>query len=229
MQLGGAPKCDRCVKSVYPADKVIFEHRVWHKTCFRCNDCSQKLETMQAVSKDDFALCRACVAKRQPLSTTAFPPSPMNATPPSLLVETGSSGHSRASQVAPSPKSAGSYQSVDSHESESPRHGPIAPSFLSQETMGAPLGPKPVCFGSKEKCARCGTNAYHAESLVAAGSKWHKNCFRCLDCKVGLDMSKYADNNGEVYCRACHARRFGPKGYGFNGGAAFLHPEGTIA
>lgn len=38
-------------------------------------------------------------------------------------------------------------------------------------------------------------------------------------CNKRVDSSSATDHDGELYCRACHTRKFGPKGYGFAGGA----------
>jgi len=35
------------------------------------------------------------------------------------------------------------------------------------------------------------------------------------------------ERDGEVYCKSCYGKNFGPKGYGFSGGGAFMHTEGT--
>lgn len=37
-----------------------------------------------------------------------------------------------------------------------------------------------------------------------------------------MDSSSAADHEGELYCKPCHGRLYGPKGYGFAGGAGTL-------
>lgn len=41
-------------------------------------------------------------------------------------------------------------------------------------------------------------------------------------CGKFLDSTNCAEHEGELYCKVCHARKFGPKGYGFGGGAGCL-------
>ncbi|KAJ8299121.1 hypothetical protein KUTeg_023181 [Tegillarca granosa] len=60
------------------------------------------------------------------------------------------------------------------------------------------------------KCPLCGKSVYAAEEKIAAGRKWHKFCFKCGMCNK---------------CWRCHGRKFGPKGYGFGGGAGALSTE----
>ena len=47
-------------------------------------------------------------------------------------------------------------------------------------------------------------------------------------CSKRLDSTNASSHEDEVYCSACHRREFGPKGYGFAGGASGLSTESTI-
>ncbi|KAL6447602.1 hypothetical protein ACFW04_000059 [Cataglyphis niger] len=72
------------------------------------------------------------------------------------------------------------------------------------------------------KCPKCGKSVYAAEERVAGGLKWHKQCFKCGLCNKSLDSTNCSEHEGELYCKVCHGRKFGPKGYGFGGGAGCL-------
>lgn len=41
-------------------------------------------------------------------------------------------------------------------------------------------------------------------------------------CSKLLDSTNCSEHEGELFCKVCHARKFGPKGYGFGGGAGCL-------
>ncbi|KAJ3586751.1 hypothetical protein NHX12_013145 [Muraenolepis orangiensis] len=78
-------------------------------------------------------------------------------------------------------------------------------------------------FGGSDMCPRCGKAVYAAEKVIGAGSAWHKNgCFRCALCGKGLESTTLADKDGEIYCKACYAKNFGPKGFGYGQGAGAL-------
>ncbi|XP_071809650.1 cysteine and glycine-rich protein 1-like [Asterias amurensis] len=83
-------------------------------------------------------------------------------------------------------------------------------------------------FGGAPKCGACGKSVYFAEEVVAAGSKWHKACFKCSDCSKPLDSTTVKDHDGKLYCASCHGKQFGPKGYGYGGGAGVLSTGGAI-
>lgn len=80
------------------------------------------------------------------------------------------------------------------------------------------------------KCPRCSKTVYYAERAVGPGGKeWHKACFRCKECRKGLDSMSCREHDGEIYCKTCHSKAFGPKGYGFCGGGAMMHTQGAPA
>ncbi|KAI9015791.1 hypothetical protein CLU79DRAFT_837904 [Phycomyces nitens] len=82
----------------------------------------------------------------------------------------------------------------------------------------------PPRFGGAPKCPRCQKSVYMAEQVIGPGGAWHANCLTCKECNKRLDSS-LSERDGEVYCKVCYTRQWGPKGYGFAGGAAFLSTE----
>ncbi|RZC36746.1 muscle LIM protein Mlp84B [Asbolus verrucosus] len=72
------------------------------------------------------------------------------------------------------------------------------------------------------KCPKCQKSVYAAEERVAGGYKWHKSCFKCGMCGKMLDSTNCTEHEAELFCKNCHARKYGPKGYGFGGGAGCL-------
>ena len=41
-------------------------------------------------------------------------------------------------------------------------------------------------------------------------------------CNRRLDSSNLTEHNADIYCRSCYGKCFGPKGYGYGGGAGVL-------
>jgi len=72
------------------------------------------------------------------------------------------------------------------------------------------------------KCPKCDRSVYAAEEKMAGGYKFHKVCFKCDMCNKLLDSTTVAEHNKELYCKACHGRKYGPKGVGFGAGAGAL-------
>ena len=72
--------------------------------------------------------------------------------------------------------------------------------------------------GGKDTCPRCGGQVFHAEKMLSRKNVFHKPCFSCLECKRPLDSTLCCDSpDGEIYCKACYGKYFGPKGYGYGG------------
>ena len=78
-------------------------------------------------------------------------------------------------------------------------------------------------FGGAPKCPRCGKSVYAAEEVLGIGKKWHKSCFTCADCNKRLDSTTLSNKGDQIYCKACYGKKFGPKGFGYAGGGAFMH------
>merc|ERR1712061_796955 len=72
------------------------------------------------------------------------------------------------------------------------------------------------------KCPKCDRSVYAAEEKMAGGYKFHKVCFKCDMCNKLWDSTTVAEHNKELYCKACHGRKYGPKGVGFGAGAGAL-------
>ncbi|XP_011254260.1 muscle LIM protein Mlp84B isoform X4 [Camponotus floridanus] len=72
-------------------------------------------------------------------------------------------------------------------------------------------------------CSRCGYPVYAAEQMISKNRVWHKRCFSCGECHRSLDSTNLNDGpDGDIYCRGCYGRKFGPKGVGFGIGAGTL-------
>ncbi|XP_032234017.2 cysteine and glycine-rich protein 1 [Nematostella vectensis] len=73
-----------------------------------------------------------------------------------------------------------------------------------------------------DKCPRCEKPVYFAEQAKANGKSWHKPCLTCKHCNKRLDSTNLTNKDDEIYCKSCYGKAFGPKGYGFGGGAGTL-------
>jgi hypothetical protein len=77
------------------------------------------------------------------------------------------------------------------------------------------------------KCAKCQKSVYKAEEIRAANKTFHKLCFKCNGCSKLLEPNILTEHQGDLYCKNCYARKFGPKGYGYGAGAGILSSESS--
>ncbi|XP_028048917.2 uncharacterized protein LOC105829131, partial [Monomorium pharaonis] len=78
------------------------------------------------------------------------------------------------------------------------------------------------CLGGGLDCRRCGRKVYQAEMQIASGAQYHNICFSCFCCRKPLEPLTYQENGGEIYCKQCYVRNFGPQGYGYGVGGGVL-------
>lgn len=98
--------------------------------------------------------------------------------------------------------------------------------FLSNLLNISSTDMRPTC-GVKapqgQGCPRCGYAVYAAEQMISKNRIWHRRCFNCADCRRSLDSTNLNDGpDGDIYCRGCYGKHFGPKGVGFGMGAGTL-------
>ncbi|XP_068427826.1 cysteine and glycine-rich protein 3 [Clinocottus analis] len=124
------------------------------------------------------------------------------------------------------PKGYGFGQGAGALNSDPPRRGvlkhqeasspkPRPGSSNSNENTASPK------FGCSDRCPRCSKAVFAAEKVMGAGKPWHRTCFRCAFCGKSLESTTVTDKDGELYCKVCYAKHFGPKGFGL-GNAAML-------
>ncbi|KAJ2783313.1 cysteine and glycine-rich protein [Coemansia javaensis] len=85
-------------------------------------------------------------------------------------------------------------------------------------SFGRPYKPKPVpglgaAAAPPDICPRCGGTIYAAEQGIAAGRKYHRRCIKCKACEASISSLQIADRDGDIYCKQCYAKNFGPKGF----------------
>ena len=91
---------------------------------------------------------------------------------------------------------------------------------LDPELSGLLTRKQPRFIPQAPKCAKCDKNVYKAEEIRAANKTFHKLCFKCTSCNKLLETNILTEHQGDLYCRVCYGRNFGPKGYGYGAGSA---------
>lgn len=57
---GGGNPCEICAKTVYPAETISFEKKVYHQECFKCSHCSKKVTPSGASQFESTIYCNKC-------------------------------------------------------------------------------------------------------------------------------------------------------------------------
>ncbi|KAI7855074.1 hypothetical protein BDC45DRAFT_534765 [Circinella umbellata] len=132
------------------------------------------------------------------ISTPSHPPSPKSVAPPSLP--------NRPPQTPPRPQQQPFIATK--------------PAYLNTSYT-----PKKVNINiQNDTCTKCGKAVYAAELAMGAGNKYHKFCLKCTECGKLLSSTNMVDKDFDLYCRGCHAKLHGPKGFGYGN---LLSTEGS--
>ncbi|GAA5911365.1 LIM domain-containing protein [Sporobolomyces salmoneus] len=76
----------------------------------------------------------------------------------------------------------------------------------------------PPVFGGAPTCPTCSQKVYFAEQTLGPGGRaFHKRCLKCVECGKLLEPRLLVDHDGEAYCKNCHSKSWGTKGYGAGG------------
>jgi len=205
LKFGGGPKCKRCEKTVYKAEEVLSEAGTFHKLCFRCSSCNKGLSSFTLTVHNGTLFCKSCYGKNFGPKGYGF-------------------GGGAAGLMCSDP---------NAEKTTSPVVSPVVQNNIVTSTppaatsVAANQKPKTKSFKENfrpgnDRCPRCNDRVFYAEKVVANGINWHKRCLRCVQCGKSLDSTSLNEHEEEIYCKACHGKLFGPKGFGFGIGGGTL-------
>mmetsp|Transcript_16786 Transcript_16786/g.33617 ORF Transcript_16786/g.33617 Transcript_16786/m.33617 type:complete len:281 (+) Transcript_16786:120-962(+) len=222
-RFGGGDKCPRCNKTVYFAEaREGPNNKKYHRPCFACALCKKTLDSTFAERQQEI-YCKACYGREFGPKTFGYSPG-STSSPGSTGPSPGSVG---APDATPSPEKSPSsgfpYKAAQTPPAGggggggSP-YGSRTPGSAGSE--GSASNKLAGRFGGGDKCPRCNKTVYMAEAKEGPNNiKFHRSCFSCLTCAKTLD-SHFSERKGELYCKPCYTREFGPKGFGHPGASS---------
>jgi len=207
--------CPRCTKNVYFAEEVKGLGKSWHKLCFTCEACRKLLTSGSISEHDNQVFCNACHRKKFGPKGYGF-----GGGAGTLSMDDGQGYKTNPNQVDYRAEAYIAPLKKPLAQSNSDNKLPPANKPVNNLSTGVvKMKPK---YGSADICPRCNKSVFIAELMRAAGKAWHKSCFTCLLCRKRVDSSMLCEREGEIFCKSCYGRNFGPKGVGFGIGAGTL-------
>ncbi|XP_071957210.1 cysteine and glycine-rich protein 2-like isoform X1 [Antedon mediterranea] len=185
-------KCGACGKSVYAAEEMKNAGHSYHKFCFKCNLCNKRLDSTNVCEHEKQLYCKNCHGKKF-----------------------GPKGYGFGGGAGTLSMDSGEKFGLEKDTSKTSGAG-IAAAYVGSDMAVTPAGP------GQKACPRCGGAVYPAEEILGAGGTWHKKCFKCANCKKSLDSTNCCDREGEIFCKSCYAKGYGPQGIGHGVGAGTL-------
>ncbi|XP_026101171.1 cysteine and glycine-rich protein 3-like [Carassius auratus] len=173
--------------------------------CAACEKTVYHAEEIQCNSRSFHKTCFICMACRKGLDSTTV------AAHESEIYCKSCYGKKYGPKGYGYGQGAGALSSDPVNNEERQPQEPKTPHPASANSNPSKFAQK---FGSTDRCPRCSKAVYAAEKVMGAGKPWHKTCFRCLLCGKSLESTTVTDKDGELYCKVCYAKNFGPKGRG---------------
>jgi len=221
---GGGNPCTICSKTVYPAEAISYEKKIYHADCFKCTTCDKKCTGANASAFEDAIYCKQCFA------TGGFAQKQRN-----VKWEAKEGGGSVASKFGGGgnncqicsktvyPAEQVSYEKKAYHAdcftcktcSKKCFHdGGFTQKqrnvkWEAKETSGTAAASK--FGGGGNKCGICDKTVYSAETVSYEKKAYHAECFKCKECDKKCTPSsagKFADEEGieSIFCTQCFAK-----------------------
>jgi cysteine/glycine-rich protein len=200
--------CPRCDKNVYFAEEVKGLGQVWHKLCFTCEACRKMLTSGSIAEHDNKVFCNACHRKKFGPKGYGF-----GGGAGTLSMDDGQGyktntyevDHKAQAYIAPLKK-----QPLAQSTEENKLEKAAKATTIGVSGVAGKVKPK---WGGADICPRCNKSVFIAELMRAAGKAWHKSCFTCQLCRKRVDSSMLCEREGDIYCKSCYGRNFGPKSW----------------
>ncbi|KAJ8947187.1 hypothetical protein NQ318_015535 [Aromia moschata] len=207
--------CPRCGGFVYAAEQMLARGRAFHKSCFKCGDCSKGLDSVNVTEGPDKEIyCKSVLRKA--------------IWPQRLRLRPGRWHPSkRLLRCQLAMLNAMVLVELDMLAGFSSDLCPMLWILNGRAPKTTVIDTSIIKAKPGQGCPRCGGVVFAAEEVLAKGSQWHRKCFKCKDCTKTLDSINACDGpDRDVYCKTCYGKKWGPHGYGFACGSGFLQTDG---
>lgn len=192
--------CPRCNTTVYFNEEKIAIGMHWHIKCFSCanSDCHRRLDSSNLTEHEGDIYCRSCYGKLFGPKGYGYGGGGAGV----LSMDTGN-------KYKNGPPTCNIPATAQAHVA--PQNGTVKPVTQKQPR-----------WGGTDICPRCGKAVYMAEKKMGGGAAWHISCFNCSECHKRLESTILCEREGDIYCKTCYGKNFGPKGYGYGVGSGTL-------
>jgi cysteine/glycine-rich protein len=193
----------------------------FHAGCFTCHDCNTRLNSTTLCDSKEEIYCSACYAKN--FGPKGFGIGGLSVHTGQSVADTGCHACGAKDQTSKFCNQCGKPTAAPSASPPAPAPAAAASSsVVKPSSLPKASGSAVVTLGGGDKCAACHKTVYAAERIQAGSQLFHDNCLSCSVCHHAVSSVNMNDRDGKLFCQPCYAKQYGPKGYGFAGGAAGL-------
>ncbi|MES1919607.1 Zinc-binding domain present in Lin-11, Isl-1, Mec-3, partial [Bonamia ostreae] len=188
------PRCQLCEKLCYPAEKITHNGTPYHKNCLRCIYCGKKKAPadVSPIGETTFV----CDQHKHKVLKSKKSKSKVSVQKPAEKKEQHSKNDNETEKETKSRLSRNPKMGVDQKEKTTESSGLTK---IEEGVEWRAEGRKQVynypedVKGPKKRidprCHKCGKTVYPAEKFTYEMIPYHRNCVRCLECKIKLTPS----------------------------------------
>ncbi|KAJ5072181.1 lim domain family [Anaeramoeba ignava] len=220
--------CAKCGKQVYQMEKIDALDRHWHKACFTCTSCGDRLNRAKYAEHNNQPYCHPCYNRlfRQSGYGTGANLSSYRNQPE--VVEKIQHEQVKAGNKKKTWGSGGTFlrpsDSYSSPKDTSFRSSPKNTSFRSSPKNTFNSSPKNTFNSSPKnvrssptnnispsfKCSVC-FREITGKIIEVDDNYYHEHCFCCFRCDRQLSTTDFFFEDGHYYCGRCHEELQQPK------------------
>ncbi|KAK2493362.1 hypothetical protein MC885_008627 [Smutsia gigantea] len=223
---GGGNKCGACGRTVYHAEEVQCDGRSFHRSCFLCMVCRKNLDSTTVAIHDEEIYCKSCYGKKYGPKGYGY-----GQGAGTLSTDRGERLGIQPERPTANPNTSKYAQKYGGAEKCSRCGEPV---YAAEKVVGA--GKAATGEARAQASSRGGATAAAARVGLArvggsAASRTPSSVSpalaqKLLPCGKSLESTTLTEKEGEIYCKGCYAKNFGPKGFGYGQGAgALVHAQ----
>ena len=222
-------KCPKCEGAVFEAEKLLYNGRLFHQSCFSCSSCTVKLDSLNAYSISGRVHCKVCYNNNQALQRPSTPKSMMaiDASDPSACPRCGCKVYEAEKMMSKSrlfhKQCFTCSQCKHTLDYSNCMEGPnseiycktcyVKEYFTGGRNKFGEFKGGEGSLDDPDTCPKCLKKTYDMERVQTSTHAYHKQCLSCQQCSRYLDTQNYFDaRDGNIYCKNCYENKFGVKG-----------------
>lgn len=227
--------CTACQGAVFEAEKITFANKLFHQSCFNCNHCEMKLDSLRAESFGAHVYCKTCHNNLQAtglrFATVQSKPMMIDKSDPSACPRCGSKVfeaekmmsksrvfHKQCFSCCKCNHSLDYTNSMEGPDSEVYCKTCYVKEYFTggRNKFGDSKSGPEVKGNDPESCPKCHRKVYEMDKVQLSSHCYHKQCLSCSHCLRQLDFTNYFDataRDGNIYCQNCYEVRYGVKGH----------------
>ncbi|KAJ5080376.1 lim domain family [Anaeramoeba ignava] len=202
--------CTKCGKLIYQMEKIDALDRHWHKACFTCTSCGERLNRAKYSEHNNQPYCHTCYNRLFRQSGYGMGANLSSYRDQPEVIEKMRHDQVKAGNKKKTWGSGGTFlRPSDSYSS--PKSSPKTSFNRSSPTNNSFNRSSPTNnLSPTYRCSAC-HREITGKIIEVDDRHYHEQCFCCFKCDRQLSTTEFFFENGHYYCGGCHEKLTKPK------------------